>query len=321
MLRVILLFLFLVLPSSNHSFAADTDAGGHHDRGIKLYMKGNVRGAIDEFTRAIEIDPRFDRAYTNRGIMWMETGDYDKAITDINRAIEINPQQFAAFNSRGNALRFKGEFDSAIADYTTSIRLNPQSAVPYNNRGATYVNKGDLDVAIADFSRAIGIDPKYAMSYYNRGCTLYRQGKFKESLPDFQKALSAGYTPGEYAYLMLLIASQKASKEDYENAVQEFPGFVSAKSSSPWLRRIIVFYLHENVPEGMILKEAHRGYGKEKRERLCEAYYYLGEHRLSKGDRKGAEEYFQKSIGTNAFTMAEYLNSRSMLRLMEENRF
>jgi len=321
MLRLILSCLLLVLLPGNHSFASDAVAGRHHDRGVELYTKGNVLGAIDEFTKAIEIDPQFDRAYTNRGIMWMETGDYDKAIMDINRAIEINPQQFAAFNSRGNARRFKGEFDSAIADYTTAIGLNPKSAIPYNNRGAAYVNKGDLDAAIDDFGKAIGIDPKYPMSYYNRGCTFYRQGKYKESLPDLQKALSAGYTPGDYAYLMLLIASQKASREDYEKTVKEFRWFVSTKSSNPWLRRIIVFYLHENVPEGMILKEAHGGYGKEKRERLCEAYYYLGEHRLSKGDRKGADEYFQISIGTNAFTTAEYLNSKSMLKLMGENRF
>jgi lipoprotein NlpI len=313
-----LLFGILLLGSS--SVASEVDAQKHHDNGIKLYRLGNVNGAIVEFTKAIEINPRFDRAYTNRGIMWQETGEYDKAITDYDKAIEINPKQFAAYNSRGNAWRFKGNFERAIADFNTAIGLNPKHAVPFNNRGSAYMNKEDYSSAIADFSKAIELDSKYPVPYYNRGCTLYRQGKFKESLPDLQKAMATGFTPGDYPYLMLLISSQKVSKENFSKFVEKFEHFVSTQSSNAWIRRIIVFYLHENVPEQQIIVEALKTRNeKERKERLCEAYYYLGEYRLSKGDRKGAEESFLKSIETNVFTTAEYLNAKSMLQLISKH--
>lgn len=315
-------FLFLLVSiflTSGSSIASEGEAQRHHDNAVKLYSLGNINGAIVEFTKAIELNPKFDRAYTNRGIMWQELGESDKAIMDYDKAVEINPKQFAAYNSRGNAWRFKGDFERAIADLSTAIELNPPGAIPFNNRGAAYMNKEDHSSAIADFSKAIELDSKYPMPYYNRGCTLYRQGKFKESLPDLQKALATGFTPGDYPYLMLLIASQKSSKEEFEKIAGKLNTFVSTQSSSAWIRRIIVFYLHENVPEQRILLDARRGRNeKETRERLCEAFYYLGECRLSKGDRKGAEEYFLKSIETNVFTTAEYLNAKSMLRRMRE---
>ena len=314
-------FLFLaILLAGGSSAASEVDAQKYHDDGIKLYRLGNVKGAIVELTKAIELNPRFDRAYTNRGIMWQAMGEYDKAITDYDKAIEINPKQFAAYNSRGTAWRFKGNFERAIADFNTAIGLNPKNAIPFNNRGSAYMNKEDYSSAVADFSKAIELDSKYPMPYYNRGCTLYRQGKFKESLPDLQKAMTTGFNPGDYPYLMLLIASQKVSKEDFSKFAEKYENFVSTQSSNAWIRRIIVFYLHENVPEQQILIEARRG-GNEKamKERLCEAYYYLGEYRLSKGDRKGAEGYFLMSIETNVFTTAEYLSAKSLLQLMAEN--
>ncbi|MBM4271801.1 MAG: tetratricopeptide repeat protein [Deltaproteobacteria bacterium] len=310
-----------VLLAACTSASVAADAQTYHDDGIRLYRSGNIPSAIIAFTKAIDLDPMFDRAYTNRGIMWMEIGEYDKSIADCDKAIEINPEQFAAYNSRGSAWRFKGDFERAVADYTTAIALNPRNAILFNNRGSAYMNKDDYSSAIADFSKAIEINSRYPMPYYNRGCALYRQGKFKESLPDLKKAMETGFNPADYPYLMLLIASQKVSEGEFKNIEKDFRKFTVTRSSNPWIRRIIVFYLHENVPEQLILTEAEREKNEQERKtRLCEAYYYLGEHRLSKGDKQGAEQYFLKAIETNAFTTVEYLNAKSMMQLMKEDK-
>jgi lipoprotein NlpI len=49
-------------------------------------------------------------------------------------------------------------------------------------------------------------------------------------------------------------------------------------------------------------------------------YYYLGEERLWKGDRFGAEEFFRKSVATNAYSFVEYRSSKAMLRKMAEGK-
>jgi len=310
-------FLFVITCA----YSNDAQVEKHHDRGIRLYSVGNIDGAIIEFTKAIELNPRFDRAYTNRGIMWQEKGEYDKSIIDCTKAIELNPEQLQAYNARGNTWRFKGDFDKAIADYNKAIALNNNNAILYSNRGTAWANKGDFDRAIADFNKAIELTHRNPMPYYLRGCLLYRQGKFKESLSDFQKAMECEYDPRDYPYLMLLIASQKVSKEELQKYSKDFANFMSRDSSYWWIRKLIVFYLHENTTEEKLISEAERVKDHRKRqEMLCEAYYYLGESRLAKGDKKGAEEYFRKCIETNVFTTVEYLNAKAMLKLISEGK-
>jgi lipoprotein NlpI len=310
-LFLLLFYLFVVTSAAS----SEIEAQKHFDQAVKLLLSKSYEGAIAEFSKAIELNPKFDRAYTNRGIAWMEKGEYDRAIDDYNKATELNPKQFQAHSNRGNAWRFKGDFDRAIDEHTKAIELNPNDARMYSNRGAAWVGKGDYSQATIDFTKAIELNPKYAMAYYNRGNTLYCQGKFKEAIPDYQKAMENHYDPKDYIYLMLLIASQKTSKEEYEKYQKEFTKFMTSHSSYWWIRKIIVFYVQGNVTEQQIISEAQRERDEKKiKERLCEAYYYLGEYKLSKGDKKGAEGYFQKCIATNVFTTAEYQNAKAMLK-------
>jgi lipoprotein NlpI len=74
-----------------------------------------------------------------------------------------------------------------------------------------------------------------------------------------------------------------------------------------------------NLTEKEVLEKARRGEDDKKiREQLCEAYYYLGEERLWKGNWKGAKEYFQKCIETSAYNFIEYQLAKITLENMKE---
>ena len=53
-------------------------------------------------------------AYNNRGIAYDEKGEFDKAIEDYKKAIELNPEYADAYNNRGLAYYGKDESDRAI---------------------------------------------------------------------------------------------------------------------------------------------------------------------------------------------------------------
>ena len=104
-------------------------------------------------------------AYVNRGSAYGEKGHYDRAIEDFNKAISINPNYAGAYNNRGNAYYKKGQYDRAIEDYNKAIALDPNDALAYTNRGAAYALKGVMGRAISDFQK--GCDMGYELGCEN----------------------------------------------------------------------------------------------------------------------------------------------------------
>ncbi len=91
--------------------------------------------------------------YTLRGVVYFEKGQYDDAISDYTKALEINPRYAVAFNNRGNAYQGKGQYDQAISDYNKALEINPRFALAYYNRGLAYARKGQHDQAISDYNK------------------------------------------------------------------------------------------------------------------------------------------------------------------------
>lgn len=94
-----------------------------YNRGNAKYDNGDYDGAIDDFTKAIEISPPFPVAYTNRGLAKEYRGDIKGAIHDYIKAIEINPRHADAYFNRSFAKLKTGDFDGAISDYRTVMEF------------------------------------------------------------------------------------------------------------------------------------------------------------------------------------------------------
>lgn len=63
----------------------------------------NIKEAIFDFNKAIELNPKFVGAYINRGSVKNELHEFREAIQDLNKAIELNHNSTEAFNNRGIA--------------------------------------------------------------------------------------------------------------------------------------------------------------------------------------------------------------------------
>ena len=308
---------------TDYSRAIEIDpkyAEAYINRGNAKSEKGDPDEAIVDLSRAIEINPKYAEAYINRGVAKGKKGDLDGEIADYSRAIEIDPEYAEAYSNRGLVKRIKGDLDGAVADYSSAIEINPNYAVAYINRGNAKNEKGDLDGAVADYSRAIEIAPDYAMAYSNRGNVFQAKGQFDRAVADFNKEVELN-TKDEYACLRLLVATW-LSKGDAGGATATLRKHIDANSSDDWVRTISKYYAGtDKMNEEAVLAEARKGKdGKEVRERLCEAYYYLGVKRLVAGNRKGAVEYFTSSIETDVKSFDEYKTSKALLALMKEGK-
>jgi len=110
-------------------------------------------------------DQELVKKYYNRGIAYSEKGEVERAIEDYTQAIDLNPKFADAYIKRGLAYTKNGEFERAIADYTKAIELNPDYADAYYRRSKVWLHLGQPEKAKADMQTAskIGINSSTAL--------------------------------------------------------------------------------------------------------------------------------------------------------------
>lgn len=98
--------------------------------------------------------------YTNRGIDKKDSGDYKGAISDYTKAIEFNPNNSDAYFFRGFLKRKFKQYKAAISDLDKAIEINPDDMSAYVLRSASKASLGDKNSACKDArkAKALGAD-------------------------------------------------------------------------------------------------------------------------------------------------------------------
>ena len=242
------------------------------------------RAAIQELSKAIQINSRYTSAYFTRAFVYEQLQEFRQCVSDYDRVITLNPQYALTYNNRGN-LKVENLNDSqgALADFNRAIILDPQYARAYYNRGNLKKNKlNDSQGALADFNRAITLDPQYAPAYNNRG------NLKKNKLNDSQGALA-----------------------DFNRAITLDPQYVPAYNNRGNLK-----YTKLNDIQGA-LTDYNQAIALDPK--LSQAYNSRGDLKYQKlNDSQGALADFNRAISLNPQS-AEAYNNRGVLKYTKLN--
>jgi tetratricopeptide (TPR) repeat protein len=158
---------------------------------------GIWKNGITLWDYVIEKEPEgVSIAYTNRGLEFEKIGQLDKAIEDYSKAIVLDPSAYIAYFNLG-VVYFKTDLlDKAIGYFNRSIAVNPTYADAYSNRGIAYALLDQYGRALDDFNKAIELNQNFAAAYYNRGKLFYKAGQEELALADFQKSCDLGSKEG-----------------------------------------------------------------------------------------------------------------------------
>lgn len=120
----------------------------------KHLMKGSQYGAaIQDFTRALIVNPGNTEALTGRASAWLATGDLQKAMMDCDESIVVRSTQ-EAHSLRGDLWMRMDNFDNAISDFETAGRFDEQVAIAYEKRADDRREAGQTNEAKSDLQRA-----------------------------------------------------------------------------------------------------------------------------------------------------------------------
>jgi len=104
--------------SSDAPFFDPFSANSHIERGLELKNSEEIKGSIEEFTKAIELAPMISAAYYHRGLTYDEHGYIKEAINDYTKVVELDPEYAMGYGSRGIAYYALEMFSEAIASPT-----------------------------------------------------------------------------------------------------------------------------------------------------------------------------------------------------------
>ncbi|MEI1375733.1 tetratricopeptide repeat protein [Nostoc sp. UHCC 0926] len=158
-------------------------------RGQTYRLMERYPEALQDFDRAIELDPKYDWAIAHRGDTYRIMRRYAEALQDFDRAIELNPKYNWAIALRGYTYHSMKRYPEALQDIDRAIELNPKLDWSIAHRGGTYRSMKRYPEALEDFDRAIELNPKLDWAIAGRGQTFYFMKRYTEALEDFDRAI------------------------------------------------------------------------------------------------------------------------------------
>ena len=205
----------------------DRQAQIHVQEGSASLRAWKLPQAIEAFTYAIEIEPRYAEAYMKRGLAYYRSQQYETAIADYNQTLKLKRYQADAYASRGDAYQSLGDLQRAIEDYSTALKRRRSTHV-IRKRAETYFKHGDVQKALADYDDLIKRKPT-AMAYYGRG-NVYLQlairgneARLKLALADLDQAIAleprfaSAYVSRAQAHTQL--GDHTLANRDYTHAI------------------------------------------------------------------------------------------------------
>ena len=119
--------------------------------GIAQARLGYYRDAVEQFSRAIQLDRTCTKAFYNRGCGYRDLGKHQAALEDFSAAIRLDPLFVNAYINRGNIYRALGNLNAALEDFNQALSIQPTAIKAFSNRGRVKLDLEDYGGAIARF--------------------------------------------------------------------------------------------------------------------------------------------------------------------------
>ncbi len=160
-----------------------------NNRGSVYLILDRYQNAIDDFTRAAQLDPNVSLTYINRGNVYAQMGKVQESIKDYTHAVDLDESNGLAYSNRGLAWSSLKRFDMAITDFDKAIALGHDGVDrSLMKRGVLLFGTKDYQGAIDDFTQVIKLMPSYYEAYYFRGQAYQLMGNPEKAQKDFDQA-------------------------------------------------------------------------------------------------------------------------------------
>ncbi|MBW2998597.1 tetratricopeptide repeat protein [Candidatus Woesearchaeota archaeon] len=135
--------------------------------GLELYGQEESQEALELLNRALILDPDSYETLINRGTIRNEQGDVEGAVNDYKRALKIQPCPRLHF-TLGYSYIFLGKNDLAEKHYNEAIKMDKNLPEAYIGRAFLNIGRKRFARALRDCNKAINLDKRDPLGYTHR---------------------------------------------------------------------------------------------------------------------------------------------------------
>jgi tetratricopeptide (TPR) repeat protein len=199
---------------------------------------GEPERALEDYERAIELDPTNGLAHLNRGAVLLKLKRPRDALAALDGALAHCTKVAAVYMNRSLAYRRLGDLEAAEAELTTLVRLLPTEAEPLRRRAKVRRLGGQFRGAGADLNAALRLAPADPELWVERGNLEMGAGMFKAALTSALQARSLKPNLNRASYLEGKALLYLGRLDEAEAAFARPTSFRSAqKRAHSYLRR------------------------------------------------------------------------------------
>lgn len=205
---------------------------------VKRELKKDFAGALDDFSKALEINPAYYIGTLNVGVTYTRMGRGADADTAFAKAIDLAPDAPQAYELRGRNAVAMGRYKASIPFFDKLAALDPRNAAFLAERSYSHFRVFITDDSYpaskfkADADAALAIDPNLALALALRAAGRVEAKDTAGALTDADRAIELN--PKLFvAYAVRGFA--KAQLKDDEGSFEEFEKAAELAPRDSWI--------------------------------------------------------------------------------------
>ncbi len=175
-----IVYILILLPFIFHGTAQAQSAKQYFKAGDDFAKANNYTDAITQYTKAIELEPDYDKAYTQRASAFSRIGEHKNAAEDYDRALVFDAKDEELFYFSGNEWHLYGDNPVALERLTIAIQMKSNFLEAYRVRWA-------VNMALLRYKEALE-DGKRCLKLKKDGGAYYKLAQVYEKLEMYNEA-------------------------------------------------------------------------------------------------------------------------------------
>jgi tetratricopeptide (TPR) repeat protein len=196
--------------------------------GITFVESGNHKDAIDQFTKAVNIDPEYTEAYIKRSASYEAMGELQNAADDLKRALTFEQKDAKLYYDAARINYSLGKYDDALTLVNKSIVQNKKSETALRLLALVQMALEDYSSSLITVNKALEIKDN-PENYFVRAQLSEKMKNYNQAEIDYQAAISKN---SSYTEALLALASLRLSLNKPEQAMESCNAVLANESGS-----------------------------------------------------------------------------------------